>query len=50
MDQQHLSFNEEEYMNEELTEIKFKKAKKKQANTLEDPAMNKPLGPGQYDP
>jgi len=27
-------------MNEELTEIKIKKAKKKNANTLEDPTMN----------
>ena len=36
-------------MNEELTEIKFKKAKKqKNANTLEDPAFNQPLGPGSY--
>mgnify|MGYP006097393827 CR=1 FL=1 len=37
-------------MNEELEEIKIKRMKKKNANTLEDPAMNKPLGPGQYDP
>ena len=37
-------------MNEELEEIKIKRAKKKNANTLEDPANNQPLGPGQYDP
>ena len=40
---------EQDYMNEELTEIKFKKTKKKVTTAIEDPATNKPLGPGTYD-
>ena len=38
-------------MNEELTEIKMVNNKKKKlnANTIEDPAMNQPLGPGSYN-
>ena len=43
MDQHHVI--DPDYMNDELTEIKIKKIKAKQA-TIEDPTVNKPLGPG----